>query len=55
MIVGGEETFFVVYVTTELNRIVGSGAVAVIVSALVYSFSHLPVLQVEGFGAISSL
>ena len=55
VVVVGEELFFVVYVTTELNRIAGRGAVAVLVSALVYSFSHLPVLQVEGFGSISSL
>jgi membrane protease YdiL (CAAX protease family) len=55
VIVVGEEMFFVVYVTTELNRIIGRGALAVIISALVYSFSHLPVLQAEGFGSISSL
>ena len=54
-IVAGEEMFFVVYVTTELNRILGKGAAAVALSALVYSTSHLPILQVEGFGTIYSL
>ncbi|MDG7007745.1 MAG: CPBP family intramembrane metalloprotease [Nitrososphaerota archaeon] len=41
--------------TTELNRILGKGAAAVALSALIYSTSHLPVLQVEGFGTVYSL
>ncbi len=51
-IVIGEELFFVAYVTRELNQIFGIGAMAVFVSTLFYSFSHLPALQVEGFGTI---
>jgi len=51
-VVIGEELFFVAYVTTELNQILGMGVVAVFASSLVYSFSHLPALQVEGFGVV---
>ena len=55
VVVVGEELFFVVYVTTELNSLLGKGGVAVAVSALIYSTSHIPILQAEGFGSVYSL
>jgi hypothetical protein len=51
-IILGEEMFFVAYVTKELNQITGVGPVAVFAATLLYSFSHFPALQVEGFGVV---
>lgn len=54
-IVLAEELFFRAYLMNELNQILGVGAGVVIVSALLFSFFHLPALQIEGFGTISLL
>jgi membrane protease YdiL (CAAX protease family) len=54
-IVLGEELFFRAYLITELNQVLGTGALAVIVATLVYTLAHLPALLVEGFGEVSAL
>jgi membrane protease YdiL (CAAX protease family) len=54
-IVLAEELFFRAYLMNELNQILGVGVGAVIVSTLLFSLFHLPALQIEGFGSISSL
>jgi membrane protease YdiL (CAAX protease family) len=54
-IVLAEELFFRAYVMNELGQILGVGAGVVIASALLFSLFHLPALQIEGFGSISSL
>ena len=55
VIVLSEELFFRAYLMNELNRILGRGVGAVVLSPLIYSVFHLPALQVEGFGTISLL
>jgi membrane protease YdiL (CAAX protease family) len=55
LVVIAEELFFRAYLINELNQFLGSGAGAVAASALLYSFFHLPALQVEGFGTIMPL
>lgn len=52
-VVLSEELFFRAYLMNELDQILGVGIGAVMVSTLIYSFFHLPALQVEGFGMVS--
>lgn len=52
-IVLSEDLFFRAYLMNELNQVLGLGAGAVTISALVYALFHLPALQVEGFGTVS--
>jgi membrane protease YdiL (CAAX protease family) len=54
-IVLAEELFFRAYLMNELGQVVRVGAGVVIASALLFSLFHLPALQIEGFGAVSSL
>jgi len=52
-IVLAEELFFRAYLMNELGQVIGVGTGVVVASALLFSFFHLPALQVEGFGTVT--